>query len=138
MWDLKVIEARALFSALPADDRCSPGCPGWVVFNEGTARPELRICEPCWYARPLRVPTNDQVALLREAQWLLEATRAKAAAEDVKLILWPPPENLDDEDADELLEGEVPEDEPWSPDTAQAVGDAMIRHGFGPPPLVAP
>jgi len=61
----KIATARARFAAL---QHCAPGCPGWCVMDvaRGTEPwTEIERCDACCYGSDL---TDDDAALLPEAQ----------------------------------------------------------------------
>lgn len=62
--DERCAALRVQLAALPADQRCDPECPGWVV-DAPTLR--IQVCDDCATARGDGV-TDQQVAQLPEAR----------------------------------------------------------------------
>jgi hypothetical protein len=50
--------------------KCSPGCPGWGIFDSDERGTEIERCDACCHGTEL---TDDDVALLPEAQAALAA-----------------------------------------------------------------
>lgn len=75
-----VAETRKLLAARPW--KCSPTCPGWAVFDEGTDRVAIQRCDECMEEVPkhLRV-SDDDVAQLPEAK--AELTAAMEADDEM-------------------------------------------------------
>lgn len=71
---LTIEETRRRIAAIPEDERCSPGCKGWDIFETNTDRGiEVERCDECFsHLNAEHVVMDDDVQQLPEA---IEALR---------------------------------------------------------------
>lgn len=66
---------RRAVAKRPDHDRCSPGCPGWIISHNGS-RWNIETCDEC-----KTIPDDDTAAILPEAQSSLRRHRYGKAAQ---------------------------------------------------------
>jgi hypothetical protein len=98
---------RTVRARLAAMEKCDEGCPGWGVFH--VAREpglEIESCDACTFGTDPRL-TDDDVAILDEAQWALAAcmTRLRRLRATDAGRLAPGEEKNDDTTTSQSTEG---------------------------------